>query len=301
MSPRRKCPVKRPAIVSKKKAKLISIKHRPFLKWAGGKFRLSDEINKLLPKTNQCLIEPFVGAGAVFLNTNFERYILADINPDLINLFNFVKNDVEHYINASKPLFFHPEANTSTFYYAKRTQFNLSKDPFERSVIFLYLNRFGFNGLCRYNSKNEFNVPFGTYKRHYFPENELRYFAEKAQNAEFICADFQQTFSLADEKSIIYCDPPYAPLIQDSNFTSYAGNEFSSLHQQMLAELARKTAEERQISVVISNHDTPFTRQIYQNAKIKALKVQRSISHQSARRIKVAELIAVFKGTPLAK
>ncbi len=149
-------------------------------------------------------------------------------------------------------------------------------------MIFLYLNRFGFNGLCRYNSKNEFNVPFGTYKRHYFPENELRYFAEKAQNAEFICADFQQTFSLADEKSIIYCDPPYAPLIQDSNFTSYAGNEFSSLHQQMLAELARKTAEERQISVVISNHDTPFTRQIYQNAKIKALKVQRSISHQSA-------------------
>ncbi|MDP9499830.1 Dam family site-specific DNA-(adenine-N6)-methyltransferase [Bisgaard Taxon 45] len=301
MPPRRKCAVKSASAVGQKKTNLIAVKHRPFLKWAGGKYRLSDEINKLLPKRHQCLIEPFVGAGAVFLNTHFERYILADINPDLINLFNFVKNDVEHYINASKALFSHPQANTSAFYYAQREQFNLSQDPFERSVIFLYLNRFGFNGLCRYNAKNEFNVPFGTYKRHYFPENELRYFAKKAQQAEFICADFQQTFSLADEKSIIYCDPPYAPLLQDSNFTSYAGNAFSASHQQMLAELARKTAEERHISVVISNHDTPFTRQIYRNAKIKSLKVQRSISHQSARRIKVAELIAVFKGKRLAK
>ena len=154
------------------------IKHRPFLKWAGGKFRLTDDLNRVFPKRKQCLIEPFVGAGAVFLNSHFERYILADINPDLINLFNIVKENVDAYIEACKPIFFAENANTADYYYAQREAFNQSTDPFERSVLFLYLNRFGFNGLCRYNSKNEFNVPFGAYKTHYFPEDELRYFAQ---------------------------------------------------------------------------------------------------------------------------
>lgn len=271
------------------------LKHRPFLKWAGGKFRLTDEINNIFPKRKQCLIEPFVGAGAVFLNSNFERYILADINPDLINLFNIVKENVDVYIEACKTIFFAPNANDPDYYYDKRRQFNASTDPFERSVLFLYLNRFGFNGLCRYNSKNEFNVPFGAYKTHYFPEDELRYFAYKAQSAIFLCGDFQQTFALADKDSVIYCDPPYAPLLQDSNFTSYAGNEFSCEHQRILAELAKFTQKEKQIPVLISNHDTKFTREIYKGAKFKRVKVQRSISQSSEKRVKVRELIAIFK------
>ncbi|OOF51142.1 DNA adenine methylase [Rodentibacter genomosp. 1] len=273
-----------------------NIKHRPFLKWAGGKFRLTDEINNAFPKKKQCLVEPFVGAGAVFLNTNFERYILADINPDLINLFNIIKADVEGYIKACKPIFYAPNANTPEYYYAKRRQFNESNDPFERSIIFLYLNRFGFNGLCRYNSKNEFNVPFGAYKTHYFPENELRYFAHKAQSAVFFCGDFQETFELADNTSVIYCDPPYAPLHQHTNFTGYAGNDFGLEHQRTLAEIAKKIQKEKQIPVLISNHDTKFTRELYKGAKFKAMKVQRSISQNSEKRVKVKELIAIFKG-----
>ncbi|MDU8925542.1 Dam family site-specific DNA-(adenine-N6)-methyltransferase [Pasteurellaceae bacterium LIM206] len=276
-------------------SKKTAIKHRSFLKWAGGKFRLTDEINKLLPKRKSCLIEPFVGAGTVFLNTRYDRYVLADINPDLINLFNIVKQDVEAYIEALTPIFFHPQANSAGYYYARREEFNNSTDSFRRSVLFVYLNRFGFNGLCRYNSQNEFNVPFGAYKAHYFPVTELRYFAEKAQSAVFICADFNETFNYADEHSVIYCDPPYAPLIQDSNFTKYSGHEFSVNHQRSLADLARKTSEERRIPVLISNHDTKFTREIYQGAKFKRIKVQRSISQISSRRIKVNELIAVFK------
>ena len=270
-------------------------KSRPFLKWAGGKYRLTDEINRLLPKRKQCLVEPFVGAGAVFLNSYFERYILADINPDLIHLFNIVKQDVEGYIQACKPVFFHPDANTESYYYTKRQEFNQSTDVFQRAVLFLYLNRFGFNGLCRYNSKNEFNVPFGAYKTHYFPEEELRFFAAKAQSAVFICADFQQTFQMADEDCVIYCDPPYAPISQNSNFTNYSGNEFSIANQRDLANLAKDTVKQRNVQVVISNHDTPFTREIYQGAKIRRLKVQRSISQASHKRIKVRELIAIFK------
>lgn len=269
-------------------------KYRSFLKWAGGKFRLTDEITKQFPKNKQCLIEPFVGAGSVFLNTQFKRYVLADVNIDLINLFNIVKSDVEDYTAAVKPVFFHPQANTAAYYYQKREEFNRISDPFLRSVLFLYLNRFGFNGLCRYNSRHEFNVPFGAYKTHYFPEDELRYFSQKAQNAVFICQDFNETFKLADPDSVIYCDPPYAPIHQVSNFTGYSGNDFSLEHQKILAELARNTAAEHNTSVIISNHDTKFTREIYHNAKIKKLKVQRSISQSADKRIKVRELIAVF-------
>lgn len=160
--------------------------------------------------------------------------------------------------------------------------------------MFLYLNRFGFNGLCRYNSKSEFNVPFGRYKTHYFPELELKNFAQKAQRAVFICDNFQKAFEFADEQAVIYCDPPYAPLTQNTNFTRYAGNEFSLYHQQELADLAKKTANKWKIPVIISNHDTKFTREIYQGAKLKSLKVQRSISQSSKKRIKVNELIAAF-------
>lgn len=138
-------------------------KHRAFLKWAGGKYRLISDIQTHLPK-KACLVEPFVGAGSVFLNTDFEHYILADINPDLINLFNTVKADVEHYIAQTKLLFLHPKANTETFYKARREEFNRSKDIFRRSVIFLYLNRFGYNGLCRYNQKKVIMCHLGVIK-----------------------------------------------------------------------------------------------------------------------------------------
>lgn len=272
---------------------------RAFLKWAGGKYRLAQQIKENLPPSisqGACFVEPFVGAGSVFLNMDFERYLLADINPDLINLFNIVKNDVEHYIEQSKSLFLHSKANTRAFYLARRKEFNESKDPFKRSVLFLYLNRFGFNGLCRYNKKGGYNVPFGRYKTHYFPENELRFFAEKAQKAEFICADFEQVFALVQQNPtayMMYCDPPYAPMQQDTNFTQYAGGGFSLAQQERLAELAQQLQAQGS-SVLISNHDTAFTRKIYQSATLKNLQVQRLISQKPASRGKVAELLAMF-------
>lgn len=273
----------------------MNTKHRAFLKWAGGKYRLIDQISQHLPQ-KACLIEPFVGAGSVFLNTEFERYLLADINPDLISLFNVVKNDVERYIKHTRQLFLDKQANTPQFYYQQRQRFNQSNDLFERAVLFLYLNRFGFNGLCRYNQKREYNVPFGDYRSHYFPEKELRFFAEKAQCATFICADFEQVFQIALDKQdeyVIYCDPPYAPLEQQSNFTQYAGGGFSLTQQQLLADYAEQL-QAVNIPVIISNHDTPFTRDIYHKAIIQPLKVQRSIAQKSDSRIKVNELLAIF-------
>ena len=146
-------------------------KNRAFLKWAGGKYPLLDDIKRHLPK-GECLVEPFVGAGSVFLNTDFSRYILADINSDLISLYNIVKMRTDEYVQAARELFV-PETNCAEVYYQFREEFNKSQDPFRRAVLFLYLNRYGYNGLCRYNLRGEFNVPFGRYKRPYFPQDDF--------------------------------------------------------------------------------------------------------------------------------
>ncbi|ASE43333.1 TPA: adenine-specific DNA-methyltransferase [Citrobacter braakii] len=267
-------------------------KNRAFLKWAGGKYPLLDDIKRHLPQ-GECLIEPFVGAGSVFLNTDFSRYILADINSDLISLYNIVKTRTDEYVQASRELFM-PETNQAEVYYRFREEFNASQDPFRRAVLFLYLNRFGYNGLCRYNLRGEFNVPFGRYKKPYFPEAELYHFAEKAQNAEFHCLSYEECMDRADSNSVVYCDPPYAPLSATANFTAYHTNSFSPKEQAHLAEMAEKLVS-KQIPVLISNHDTPDTREWYRSAKHFQVKVRRSISSNGGTRKKVNELLALYK------
>ncbi|MBJ8677205.1 adenine-specific DNA-methyltransferase [Citrobacter freundii] len=267
-------------------------KNRAFLKWAGGKYPLLDDIKRHLPQ-GECLIEPFVGAGSVFLNTDFSRYILADINSDLISLYNIVKTRTDEYVQASRELFM-PETNQAEVYYRFREEFNASEDPFRRAVLFLYLNRFGYNGLCRYNLRGEFNVPFGRYKKPYFPEAELYHFAEKAQNAEFHCLSYEECMDRADSNSVVYCDPPYAPLSATANFTAYHTNSFSPKEQAHLAEMAEKLVS-KQIPVLISNHDTPDTREWYRTAKHFQVKVRRSISSNGGTRKKVNELLALYK------
>lgn len=276
-------------------------KNRAFLKWAGGKYPLLDDIKRYLPQ-GECLIEPFVGAGSVFLNTDFSRYILADINSDLISLYNIVKTRTDEYVQASRELFM-PETNQAEVYYQFREEFNACQDPFRRAVLFLYLNRFGYNGLCRYNLRGEFNVPFGRYKKPYFPEAELYHFAEKAQNAEFHCLSYEECMDRADINSVVYCDPPYAPLSATANFTAYHTNSFSPKEQAHLAEMAEKLVS-KQIPVLISNHDTPDTREWYRAAKHFQVKVRRSISSNGGTRKKVNELLALYKpgvATPAKK
>lgn len=270
-------------------------KNRAFLKWAGGKYPLLNDIEKHLPK-GECLIEPFVGAGSVFLNTHYDRYILADINSDLIDLYNIVKTRTATYIEQAKAMFV-PANNNAEIYYQLRAEFNQCSDKLRRAVLFLYLNRHGYNGLCRYNLKGEFNVPFGRYKKPYFPEAELNHFAQKAQSAEFLCLSYEECMEKACQDSVVYCDPPYAPLSATANFTAYHTNSFTPDQQKHLAEMAEKLVS-NQIPVLISNHDTPDTRAWYHAAQHFKVKVRRSISSNGGTRKKVDELLALYRPTP---
>ncbi len=258
-------------------------KIRPFLKWAGGKYEITEKIKKHLPE-GKMLIEPFVGAGSIFLNTNYDKYILNDINQDLINLYLAIQHDGESFIKDAEKLFT-KKNNSEKSYYSLRERFNQSSDSYERSLIFLYMNKFGYNGLCRYNQSGEFNVPFGRHKNPGFPHKQLDLFNGKSHRAKFVCEDFRKTFARSRKSHVIYCDPPYAPLSETAYFSDYATGGFGLEEQERLAETTRK-ASGRGITVVISNHDTKFTRRIYKGAKIISLDVRRNISCKSNTRKK---------------
>lgn len=265
---------------------------RPFLKWAGNKYRIIDRIRKILPD-GKCLIEPFAGSGAVFLNTDYERYIINDNNPDLIHLYNILKKDGAKFIKKCR-YYFTPRFNNEEQYYKLRKKFNETSDINKRAVLFVYLNRHGYNGLCRYNLKGGYNVPFGRYKSPYFPEKEMLIFHEKAQSANFILSSFESVILSAKKGDIVYCDPPYVPLSPSANFTSYSAGGFNMDRQQELADLANEVAS-KGIPILISNHNTSFTRKAYVNAnKITKFHVQRFISCNGKKRETAGELLALF-------
>ena len=268
------------------------MRQKSFLKWPGNKRQLLESIIKLLPDGKR-FIEPFVGSGVVFLNVDYPKKIVADSNSDLINLYQTLMKHGETFIEYAET-FFNKENNTKHRYYAHRELFNSTEDPNLKSALFLYLNRHGYNGLCRYNKKGGYNVPFGKYKTVNFPLWEIREFRKLSQDVKIKCCDFRELFNKAKEGDVIYCDPPYVPLKENDRITQFTPTLFDDSDHISLAEYARKAAQNG-IKVLISNHDTKFTRKIYKGAKIKKLQATRYISCKGDGRGKVKEIMAFFE------
>ena len=263
------------------------------LKWAGGKFKLLDRILEALPKGNR-LVEPFMGSCVVCLNTDYSEYLLCDLNEDLISFFQAVAAEREPFIRLCSS-YFCSANNNAEKYYQLRDRFNRLPMGEERAAIFLYLNRHGFNGLVRYNSKGEFNTPFGKYVTPYFPQKELQAVIKKTLSAsvEFCVMDFRETFASLKESDVVYCDPPYIPISPTANFTSYAAEGFGHDEQHALA-LCAQHAGENGVPVILSNHDTDLSRDLYKGAEISSFEVRRFISCDGANRNNVQELLAVY-------
>lgn len=268
-------------------------KTRSFLKWAGSKYNCLNEIISSLPSGKR-LIEPFAGSGVVFMNTQYPAYLLAERNADLVHMFTRLQSEGHAFINYCAQ-YFSVENNSKDKYYEMRARFNeIKRAQRKKSAFFLYLNRHGYNGLCRYNSKGIYNVPFGLYSKPYFPRKEMELFHSKSADAQFIHSDFRKTFEMAEPGDVIYCDPPYVPYLPHTKPLPYTQQQFSMNDQILLAQLAQQTAS-RGIPVIISNHDTAFTREHYKEAEIKSFPVARFISCQTQQRQPVKELVAVFK------
>ena len=243
---------------SKRQASNIT---KPFLKWAGRKTKLISTINRLLPENARRFIEPFVGSGAVFINTGYSASILSDTNRDIISLFEILRKEKTFFIQRCSELF-SPENNTAERFNLLRETFNATHDAEKRAMLFIYLNRHCFNGLCRYNKKGDFNTPFGTYDKPYFPRDEMLVFAEKLATASLVSQDFRLSLAQAGSGDVVYCDPPYVPLSETASFTDYVSGGFSSHDQEDLARRGYQAAK-RGAVVLISNHDTPLTRSLY--------------------------------------
>lgn len=258
------------------------------LKWAGNKTAIMPELKKHLP-AGQRLVEPFAGSCAVMMATDYPHYLVADINADLINLYRQIKENTEWFINAAREHF--DKDNTPERYYVVRELFNYltSISAVEKAAMFLYLNRHGYRGLCRYNKKGHFNVPYGNYKAPYFPESEIRAFAEKAERATFICASYEETLAMLQSGDVIYCDPPY-----DETFSAYHTDGFTEDDQYHLASILERRSSEGH-PVIVSNSDTSLTRSLYRNFTRNRINAKRSMGVAAGEGKSAVEIIAVSK------
>lgn len=269
----------------------------PFLKWPGGKRKLADTIARfLLNDQTRRVVEPFCGSAAVSLSlTNrIDSFWLNDINPDLINLFECLRDRTDAVLAHTRALWSEGH-NTPEVYYANRRRFNETTDPIEKAALFIYLNRHSYNGVVRYNSAGQFNVPFGSYRDPLLPEKAIwdavTHLFSKALITQM---DFEQVLDACGEGDAIYCDPPYIPLSKTASFTDYVADGFTMADQERLARAAERAAL-RGALVVISNHRTEASLKLYANAShIEELSVRRNISRDGASRGKAPELLAVY-------
>lgn len=265
---------------------------RPFLKWAGGKYSLLPELERLIPAGKR-LIEPFVGGGSVFLNSDkHERFLLADINADLINLYQMLAIVPDSVIAEAMKAFRH--LNDAENYTAIREAFNAQKlNAIERAAAFLYINRHCFNGLMRYNLDGFFNVGWGKYKAPYFPEEEIRAFRQKSRACVFMTAGFERTLRLASDSDVVYCDPPYEPMPGTAGFTNYAAGGFSWNSQVALAESC-VAAHQRGAKVFISNSTAPRVIELYEQHgfTLHRVNARRSISSKGSTRETANDIVA---------
>jgi DNA (cytosine-5)-methyltransferase 1 len=266
---------------------------KPFLKWAGGKYSVIDDVLAHLPSGRR-LIEPFAGGGSVFLNAGFAEVIASDACDDLILTYQVMQREPFALIDKAAMMF--REGNNSDYFDKIKARFNKREmTQLDRAAAFIYLNRHCYNGLMRYNLKGEFNVGFGSYRQPYFPLAEMESFATLARHYTFALADYSDTVALAGEGDVVFCDPPYEPMPGKSGFTNYSGQRFRFEDQACLAQ-ALKSAHQRGASVVVTNSGAPAINELYKSLgfRVMSLRARRSISCAGDTRETVTDIIGVL-------
>lgn len=262
-----------------------------FVKWAGGKKQLLHQFNSFFPKKIEKYFDPFVGGGAVtfyILKYHSPKEILiSDINEELINAYNIIKNKVEALIEG---LGEYKKKHNKEFYYKIRSQDPSKLSDVERAIRFIYLNKTCFNGLYRVNSKGGFNVPIGSYKNPAIcPEKDLREISKFLQNVKIKVMPFEKIIQYAKENDFIYFDPPYYP-IKKSSFTTYTKDNFLEEGQKKLSKVFNRLSE-KGCKVMLSNSDTPFIKSLYKDHKISFVKANRMINCNGNGRGKISEIV----------
>jgi DNA adenine methylase len=289
-------------------------KAKPFLKWAGGKTQLINDIKRVLPKeiTNDkfIYIEPFVGSGAILFwmldaFPNLNTIVINDINEDLINTYRTIASRPNELILILQTLqneFYSlqgKDEEKKEYYLLKRKLYNTrTVVNTEQAALFIFLNRTCFNGLYRVNRKNEYNVPMGSYKKPTICDKEnILLVSQALQNVEILCGDYEKTLKYVDNKTLFYFDPPYKPLSETSNFNSYAHYKFNDAEQIRLRDFCHKL-DTLNCMWVLSNSDVKgnnindnFFDDLYANFTIERVNARRSINVNPEKRGILQELL----------
>lgn len=265
----------------------------PVLKWVGGKRQLMNEIEKLLPKTYTTYYEPFIGGGAVLFELQPKKAVINDINGELINLYNVIKDDVELLIEDLKK-----HENTSEYFYQIREQ-DRNKNEYEKlskiekASRIVYLNKTCFNGLFRVNKAGEFNSPFGKYKNpNIVDEVTLRAVSKYFNKVDIkiLNDDFESSLKGIRKGSFVYLDPPYDPISSSANFTGYDKGGFNRDEQIRLKKLCDKL-DKRGVKFLLSNSATEFIKDLYKDYDINIVKAKRVINSNGNSRGEVDEVL----------
>ncbi|MDR1289615.1 MAG: DNA adenine methylase [Planctomycetaceae bacterium] len=293
-------------------SKIINAK--PFVKWAGGKSQILDEIRRKYPVGLGASItkyaEPFVGGGAVFFDVlaNYEiaEAYISDINSELIHTYKTIRDDVDMLLDALRMLETEylqaSKVNRKTIYYRNRNRFNTLKaersNSAELAALLIFLNRTCFNGLYRVNSRGEFNVPQGSYQNPTIcDENNLRAVSAKLCGVKIVCGDYKLSHKFIDKNTFAYFDPPYRPLTATANFTAYSNDAFGDKQQIKLAQFIDEMSDHG-AWVVASNSDPKNTDEndeffdnLYAKHSILRIEATRAINSAATKRGCVRELL----------
>ncbi|MFL1731835.1 DNA adenine methylase [Moraxella oculi] len=288
---------------------------KPFIKWAGGKNSLLDEIQKHLPdfvySQDFCLVEPFVGGGAVSLWAlsdlpHLKQLIINDYNADLINVYQVIKNhpdDLIWYIESLQNDYnqLTDLESKKPYFYHKRDIFNArSGNNIEQAGLFIFLNKSAFNGLYRVNKNNQFNVPIGSYKNPKFIDKDnILTISQKLQNTQILTGDFELVLPYLpnDLPCVFYIDPPYRPISNTASFAAYSDNGFDDNEQKRLASFCQKI-DKMGHYFLLSNSDPKninsldnFFDDLYRDFKIERIQANRAIGASGSSRKKINEIM----------
>lgn len=283
---------------------------KPFIKWAGGKSQLLNEIRAKYPETIDKYCEPFVGGGAVLLdvlaNCHPKEVLINDINAELIGTYKQIRDNIDDVVaflaELQERFWEKDDTARKEMYMAKRERFNqlISANSMgvETAVLFIFLNKTCFNGLYRVNGKGSFNVPIGSYKKPPICDEEnLRKISNLLKNVTIQFGDYSECKSFIDSQTFVYIDPPYRPLNTTSSFTSYTENGFGDKEQielgKFVDEISAKGAK-----VIVSNSDPKnsdesdsFFDDLYSSYTIMRVSAKRMINSKGNARGYISELL----------
>jgi DNA adenine methylase len=259
----------------------------PFLKWAGGKRALLEQLRPHLPNTFGRFYEPFVGSAALFFSTTPERATLSDTNARLVATYRGLRDATDEVIDRLKRCRYDRGQ-----YLAMRARDIDAESDAAIAAWFIYLNKTGYNGLYRVNSQNRFNVPFGRYKNPTLcDEDNLRACAASLRAVSLLHADFERATSRARTGDFVYFDPPYVPLSATSSFASYTADGFDHDAQVRLRDHALTLAR-RGVHVLVSNSSAKAVVDLYgRDFDLVTIRARRSINSKSSGRRAIAELL----------